>query len=95
MLRVVYKYKLELISGVQSVVLPKGAQILHVGVQGSNPTLWALVDPREPMTTVLLHVAATGAYFNCGSLRHVGTLMLKDATVWHVFAEWEATHHGS
>lgn len=94
MLRVVYKYKLELTPGTQSVALPKGAQILHVGVQYSTPMLWVLVDPREPTTTVLLHVVATGETFNCGGLRHVGSLILKDTTVWHVFAEWEATHHG-
>lgn len=82
--RVVWKYPLALTSATQQVTMPAGARVVHVQVQGSEPTLWAEVDPEESRTMLrLFRVVATGvpvpAFFD-----HRGTIHL-DWTVWHIY----------
>lgn len=43
-MKTIYKYELE-ITGEQTLEMPSGAMMLHLGVQGNTPVLWALVDP--------------------------------------------------
>ena len=44
--KTIYKYPLA-VSDFQEVLLPLGAEILTVQVQGENACMWALVNPDE------------------------------------------------
>lgn len=86
----VYKYQLE--TGHRQVVfMLRGAQILHVDVQGNDICLWARVDETlaaddtEPRTII---VAGTGYRFDESAERYIGTVLMFGAVlVWHVFEE--------
>lgn len=86
----VYKYDLR--PGYTDLRLPQGAKILHVGAQGDEPRLWALVDTAQAATwDFRFLVTGTGQPITVDSpadLRHVGTVTLSIygmPTVWHVF----------
>ncbi len=85
----VFKYPLQL-TDVNHISMPKGAKLLHVGVQMDGPMLWALVDPNQPPAVRHIRVAGTGhpISFNEADhvLRHVGTFLVNAGTlVFHVF----------
>jgi len=88
-MKVVHKYSLQPRSGRQSLLLPKGAEILAVGVQDDyNLQLWTLVDvmyaPEWVERTLLVY--ATGEYQQEPVGKHLGTLLLQNgAYVLHVF----------
>lgn len=90
----VFKYPL-LIEGYQTVEMPAGAVVLHVGVERGVPCAWALVDPeREPVTRVFRTVG-TGHELNIPederehehlAHEHLGTYEIGEgAFVGHVF----------
>lgn len=70
-----------------TVKMPRGARVLHVAVQGraEQPTIWAVVDPGEPMFERAFAVRGTG--HDLGVVGdYVGTFMLLGGTlVFHVF----------
>ena len=92
-MRAIYKYELE-ITDVQDVLMLRGAEPLHVGMQGETLCLWAGVNPlygpddTEPRR---FRVAGTGHGLADG-LTYIGTaldtrhtLEGESATyVWHV-----------
>lgn len=78
----IYKYRLHGIGP-----LPQGFQVLHIGLQRGEPTVWCAVDPEAPPVTIGggLLVLPTGAEIPEG-VEHVGSfLMMQDNLVWHVF----------
>jgi hypothetical protein len=83
MTRVVYKYPL---GGPKcSILLPLGAQILTVAMQGENAFLWALVDIDEPEKEEWsFEVFGTGHPVSKTAGDHFGTLF-NGPFVWHVF----------
>ena len=90
-MRKVFKYDIP-VDDRPSVSLPKGAQILSVGVlpvgaQGLRIKLWALVNPAETDTEVRqLRVVGTGHAIVDGDLVFLGTVTFHDgALVFHVF----------
>ena len=85
-MRKVFKYDIP-IDDRPSVSLPKGAQILSIGLHGLNIKLWALVDPAETVIEVhQLRVAGTGHAIVDGNLVFLGTVIFHDgALVFHVF----------
>lgn len=99
MSRVVWKYELgvpSFLPGVLDIMLPRGAEILHVGLQRDNPTVWALVDPLEPPTErrELVLMGTGHEYEGTEALNHLGTLLMDgDALVMHVFETFEAAHN--
>ena len=82
-MKVVYKYGLR--PGLQTLELPLGARILHVGDQYGSGMLWALVDPEqhvlEPRT---LYVVGTGMHFDHHISAHLGTFQAGPFVI-HVF----------
>jgi len=69
------------------VSMPKGAEILHVGLQGGTPCLWALVDPDAPKIAREFRAFGTGHSIPDHPGGHVGTLLVMgDSLVIHIFA---------
>lgn len=85
-MRTIYKYPLE-ITDIQSVEMPKGAQILCVQMQNGTPCLWAMVDPDRPMETRGVITIGTGHQCNADGYTYVGTYrIVQPVLVFHVFA---------
>lgn len=89
----VYKYKFA-IEPMEPFVLqlPKGARPLRVGIQESQPCLWAMVDSnaeKEPRTFLLV---GTGHEIEePDRWDHVTTFyMAGGKLIWHVFVERQA-----
>lgn len=84
----VYKYPVE-IADVQTILLPIGAQILSVQVQGGNPYIWACVNPSaesEPRRFRLFETGHNIESENC--LKFIGTFqLLGGRLVYHLFEE--------
>jgi hypothetical protein len=85
-MRTVYKFRLEnLTSGPPvDIVMPKGARILTLQLQGGGPCIWVLVDPDAPPETRTFHVLATGQEIEGSLGEYVGTYQ-QGFFVWHVF----------
>lgn len=85
-MKMVYKYKLDT-TDVQTVQMPKGAEILTVQVQsGYWPCLWALVDPTQEMENMKIRIAGTGHYIEEDIVKYIGTFQLQGgALVFHAF----------
>jgi hypothetical protein len=80
---VVFKYPLALRGGRQNMLMPVGAEVLHVHAQDERPTLWALVNTTAAPVARIFVVCATGEDVPLGA-RHLGTVHI-GWTVWHVF----------
>lgn len=83
-MRTVYKYPF-VVADEFELLLPQGAEILHVAVQNHKPQLWALVDTDRPGETRRFAVRGTGHPVE-DDLRHLGSFLLYDDTfVGHLF----------
>lgn len=83
----IFKYQLE-IDDSQSLLLPKGAEILTVQAQDNNPMLWALVNPDEETEERNFETFGTGhpVGYDMGVERtYIGTYHVKGDYVFHVF----------
>ena len=58
--------------------LPKGAKIIHVGVQKNLPFFWVEVDIEAEKETVAFFLKATGEGFNGKLAEHIGTFIIED-----------------
>jgi hypothetical protein len=74
--------------------MPADAELLHVGVQGTEAFLWALVDTDAPTTLRTVHAVPTGGVVPAGSI-YVGTFAIRDLgsleLICHVFDGGETT----
>ncbi|HTE62790.1 MAG TPA: hypothetical protein VK631_20715 [Solirubrobacteraceae bacterium] len=67
--------------------MPKGAELLSVGVQGETAVVWALCDPDAAKVSRLVAAHPTGPALP-PALRgasYVGTVTVEDGIVLHVF----------
>lgn len=67
-----------------TIMMPKGAQILHVGSQHGVLTMWALVNTLEPLEQRFFHIYGTGELMYGYPGQYVGTVIMKQF-VWHLF----------
>jgi hypothetical protein len=84
MSQVVHKYLLSPGSGTR---MPRGAKLLHVGVQDGVAYVWALVDPHAEFVSRGILIHPTGLSVLDGA-QYVGTFVTRpEATdlVFHVF----------
>ena len=88
MIREIWKFEQrELSTGIFSITMPKGAEILSARVQlfSGIPALWAMVDPEAKKVEHMIFVAWTGRAFDVAGLgRFIDTLQ-HGGLVWHVF----------
>lgn len=83
-MNVVWKFPL---SGVDLsyVEMPERARIIHVGIQGDTPTLWAWVDPSAPKVERRFGIVGTGHPApSFDAAVHLGSIF-DGPFVWHVF----------
>ncbi len=89
-MKTVWKFNVPLSDNV-TVAMPRGARILHVGVQSEltslTPTfqLWALVDTEDKIEYKTFRIAGTGHKLNDEETQnYIGTVFFQ-ALVFHVF----------
>lgn len=83
----VYKYQVFITDPV--ILMPKDAEILHVGSQRGNIFVWALVDPSWPPIAprhFVIYSTGLDIYEPDESLTYLGTCFQHgDALVLHIF----------
>ncbi len=87
-MKTIYKYSLP-INGVQTILMPKGADILHVDHQdidsSANACIWALVDTDATPVPRHFKVFGTGHEFDLDTdWQYLNTYQI-GGFVWHVF----------
>lgn len=88
----IFKYEIEMqsvelvIKDEQKIVMPRGAMVLHVGMQNGRICLWAQVNPDdEPMERrFIIHGTCHENLPEATPLTHIATVM-DGSFVWHVF----------
>jgi len=74
------------------ILMPKDAEILHVGEQHPHLVIWALVDKKyiEEQVTEnrFFYIQATGEDFSDEGLSFVGTVQASNGLVWHIFEDF-------
>lgn len=91
--KIIYKYLLPIKDGAKHAIkMPVNARILHLGVQGDNICIWALVYPMTTQEERYFEIVGTGDPFDPTKMVHVGTVQHevgnewgKQEFVWHVF----------
>lgn len=86
MVRRIYKYTLEP-DRRQLVMMPDGAKLLNVLVQNEYPVLYAEVDPEAEHVARVFAVVTTGDYYDSAGKVYVGSVVLQDWFVAHVFEQ--------
>lgn len=81
----IYKYPVP-IDDKFIVQMPLGSFILDVQMQKSEPQMWALIDPKKPLTNRFFYLYGTGMFIDDSKLVYIGTFqMLGGALVYHLF----------
>lgn len=83
----IWKQQLKVVDE-QSVVMPVGAKVLHVGLQYEQPTMWFLCDPEAQKQTRTVFVVGTGHPLpdQVTERDHIGTVLMSGGSlVWHYF----------
>lgn len=86
-LKTIWKFQLD--HRKQQVLMPEGAEMLSVGLQGGidagSVCLWAMVDPDSPKVTRHIKWVGTG-HPTEGEGKFIGTVILEGgALVFHFF----------
>jgi hypothetical protein len=72
--------------GNNTVKMPDGAYIMHVGVQKNDKiVMWAEVDPSAEVTERKFRVYATGEPHTYDDADYVGTVQTGAGYVWHIY----------
>ena len=71
----IYKYAID--GSPFAMAMPRGARILHVGVQHNHPYFWARVEIGAPDEVRRFIVATTGSVLPAGADVYVGTFQVE------------------
>ena len=83
-MRTIHKFQIPVLDEF-TVLMPEGAQILHIAVQRDEPQMWALVDATKPAEQRYFKLRGTGHLVDFSGV-HVGSfLMHGGALVFHIF----------
>jgi hypothetical protein len=85
--RRIFKYELDVLPRFM-VWMPKGAEILSVGRQGSLPYLWASVDQTRKLEQRMFRSVTTGEVFNEERLKFIGHIQLGGEMPKEAWYEW-------
>ena len=83
-MRNIWKYWLS-IEDYQIIEMPQDSKLLHVDEQEGKLCLWALVNPYAPKSRRSILVFGTGYVIDDSEDNFVGTTVMSDGFVWHVF----------
>lgn len=87
-MRTVWKFTLAITDGEQTLLMPHGAEVVHVAIQHDQLTLWAVVLPDLDTVARYFQVTGTGHPAPADG-RYLGTTTeLAGLLVWHV---WETS----
>jgi hypothetical protein len=86
MSKAIYKYQLN-IHDIQTVCLPKGAKIIHIAEQFGFLCLWAEVWEDADDCEIDIMVRGTGHTFTGHENYHLGTVLMSNGLVWHVYCD--------
>jgi hypothetical protein len=87
-MKIIYKYELEITSGVQELQVPKNSTILTIQVQNNKPCMWCEVDKNEEeIETILIEMFGTGwdIYEGMGVDRKYLQTIQINGFVWHYY----------
>lgn len=87
-MRTIWKFPLQ-VTDMQEIVMPQGATILKLAVQGDTPCLWALVDPDAEKISHCIRSYGTGhdvPDYAATESKYLDTVLL-GPFVWHFFLE--------
>lgn len=86
-MRTIWKYELP-ISDKVSVPMPRGAQVLSVAEQYGKLCVWALVSTTQEKEPQRFGIYGTGLPAeDAGAGYFLGTVVMPNGLVWHVFRE--------
>lgn len=71
-----------------TIEMPRGAQVLSVGVQYDDIVMWVKVNPEAPMVKKVFYLRGTGhlILIEDSHIRFIGTVQMAGGTlIWHVF----------
>lgn len=85
-MKTIWKFSLDLTDS-QNLMLPSGAQLLSVAMQGPALCLWALVDPQGAKERRQIEIRGTGHPIEgADELVFIGTVLQNGGQfVWHIF----------
>ena len=90
-MKTVWKFPFEMTDTVR-IMMPAGAQLLHLETQHGVPCLWALVDPESEKVRRKFRLAGTGHPLPDDIGRHLGSFQLLEGNlVFHLFEEANET----
>lgn len=91
-MKTIWKYVLT-DRGLNQVAMPANAEILHVGMQGGRPCIWALVESTNEQEERFLWVHGTGwDISDTPTSIYLGTAQTDDSLVLHVFESHTLTY---
>lgn len=82
-MKTIYKYTLPIQDRIE-LQIPKKAFRLHVGMQGLDLQLWALIDTDDEVVTRVLYIVGTGKPLPKEADVFLGSVQDRQF-VWHVF----------
>lgn len=84
-MKTIWKYPLA-VANDQVISMPAGARILHVGMQGETPCLWAEVSPSNRITRRPIRIYGTGHELPNNPGQHLGSFTMHGgALVFHAY----------
>lgn len=90
----IYKYPVSMIGVGEkfSLDMPRDCRILSVQEQNGKMTIWAMVDPAQPVVKIPFRIIGTGWKVDGtgddpADLLFIDTVQMPDGLVWHVFLE--------
>lgn len=89
--REIWKYPLAL-QDTQHLIMPRGAELLAVQMQGEHLILWALANPHGIPVKRAIAILGTGQRVSAESVsptQYIGTVQ-EGGFVWHIFDMGEA-----
>lgn len=85
MSRAIWKFPLA-IGDTVAVSMPEHATPLAVAEQNTILCLWAEVDPDAALTTKEFHIRGTGHLLQGNEGKYIGTAVMWNGLVWHVYS---------
>ena len=83
-MKTIFKQALK-VTNLQTIQLPRGFKILHLGMQADVPTIWYECDTTAPMKNLNIYCFGTGFDMDHSPARkYIGTVQF-DGFVWHYY----------
>jgi len=73
----IFKYEVPMTPGVSTIRLPKGAEILYVGIQHSKPYFWAEINDGKELEPVMFRTFVTGEQTDKTGWSYVGSYQIE------------------